>query len=450
MTVYWNTRNGLSEYILSAETERLAPLAATLVKIHVAERAGWPEIAGNRKEFDKLIRGFLFPYDPQSGVSLQNNIGRARDLLNVRSRLALLDASGLLIVGPDIGESRHGRHAIVTRDRNGNETILGYLAMVMPQFNERASDLVFERDQIRMAWMTVVLAVLLSSMAAILLSKLFVVPIRDLLSGAKKLSDGSLETRLMVDRYDEMGELQSQFNNLARSLEENEVAERRWLSDTSHELQTPLAILRAEIEALQDGVRQSDEKTLATLHDSVIRLSSLVRDISALSSAREGVVAGILSDEDFSGLISDSANRAESLIAEAGLTLKLDIEPDLVVSCDRLRIGQLLDNLLSNSVRYTQRGGKIHLKVFRQRKRVFIHCEDTAPCPPDESIPKLFDRFYRGEKSRSRLSGGSGLGLPICKAIVLAHRGQIFVERSALGGLKVGVILPMQNFGREN
>ena len=124
------------------------------------------------------------------------------------------------------------------------------------------------------------------------------------------------------------------------------------------------------------------------------------------------------------------------------------MNPDLIVNCDRLRIGQLIDNLLSNSIRYTDAGGKVRLRVFRKYKRVFIYCDDTLPCPSDESIGSLFGRFFRDDKSRSRKSGGSGLGLPICKAIVMAHRGQIHAERSELGGLKVVIALPIHNFGK--
>jgi two-component system sensor histidine kinase BaeS len=484
VAVYWNTRSGISEYILAAEVARLDTVAEALADVYDFDAAGWPDLAEDRRAFDRLVReNLITSINPQRGVYNRRlesegrasggdgrsepdedgkgarNEGQserppgarnsARDRQNIRGRLSLVDQDKNFIVGGQLESKKKGYHPIVVQSQGDGEVTVGYLSMAMPMLDQRAADLLFEHNQIRMLTITGLLALILSILASFMLSRVLVSPIRELLAGAQKLSDGMLGTRLAVTAYDEIGELQSQFNKLANTLETNERKEREWISDTSHELQTPLAILRAEIEALQDGVRQSDEKTLATLHDSVTRLSKLVRDISSLSQAREGIVSGILNDENFSELVEESANRTSSLLSDQNLKLELDVEPDLIVSCDRLRIGQLLDNLLSNSVRYTDAGGKIRLRVSRKRNRVIMLCEDTAPCPPEESISKLFDRFYRNEKSRSRRSGGSGLGLPICKAIVLAHDGQILAEPSELGGLKIVVILPVQNPWRE-
>lgn len=469
-TVFWNTRNGISQYILTAEIARFETVAEAFAKAHDPRNPGWPEMAENRRNFDRLVRENFFtsampgpegrassesrPQSderPRQGSSRSpdegsENFTRPRDLLNLRGRLALLDADGEFVAGGQLNTARKAREPIVTYDKEGEQVILGYVELAMPLLDQRAADLLFETHQIRTLSVTALLAIILSSLAAYALSRLFVAPIRDLLYGAKKLSDGRLATRLDVNRFDEMGELQQQFNKLAHTLEVNEAAERQWISDTSHELQTPLAILRAEIEAIQDGVRRADKKTLSTLHHSVIRLSTLVKDISTLSHAREEANEEQYCNESLSEIIQTSAENAESLAAEAGLSLELEIEPELIVYCNRIRIGQLIDNLLSNSIRYTDAGGKIRLTLFRKRKRVFIHCDDTAPCPSDNSISKLFRRFYRGDQSRSRKSGGSGLGLAICESIVSLHRGHIYAEPSPIGGLRIRVALPIQRY----
>ena len=141
------------------------------------------------------------------------------------------------------------------------------------------------------------------------------------------------------------------------SLRPSEKAERQWVSDTSHELQTPLAVLRAEIEAIQDGVRKPDEKTLATLHQSVLRISSLVQDISQLSFAREGKFGSNFNTENLSEILSQSVQNAQTILNDAGLTVDTRISPDVIAECDHLRIGQLIDNILANAVRYTSSPG---------------------------------------------------------------------------------------------
>ncbi|MEM8541910.1 MAG: ATP-binding protein [Pseudomonadota bacterium] len=476
VAVYWNTRSGISEYILAAEIARFDTVAFALADAYDPDARGWPELAKDQRAFDRLVREYyITAINPRPGV-LNRQIDaqraedsdrrrdnqraanrssddaiprrRSRDQQNIRGRLSLVDEDKNFIVGGQLESRKKGYHPIDWKSADGEKTIVGYLSLAMPNLDQRAADLLFEHNQLRMLAVTGLLALILSIIAAFMLSRVLVSPINELLSGAKKLSDGRLDTRLNVSRNDEMGELQAQFNNLAETLESNERAERQWISDTSHELRTPLAILRAEIEALQDGVRKSDVKTLSTLHESVIRLSTLVQDISVLAHAREGVIAGVLNTENLSEVVRDYASAAEALLQENGLELEMSIEPNLLVDCDSLRIGQLVDNLISNSNRYTDAGGKLQIKMFRQRRRVFIHFEDTGPCPSSESIPKLFDRFYRDEKSRSRASGGSGLGLPICGAIVVAHGGNIHAERSSLGGLKIVIAIPMQQPGQ--
>ena len=446
--IFWNMRDGFSDYILSAEVQRFGPLADALADAHDPTIPGWPQFVDNRMAFDNFVKGVLPPI-PRSVLKTVGEDGLARrDPLGLRTRLGLHGPDDLHIAGAKMNGRSRGRFPIVNKEKEDNETLLGYIVLAKPAQDPRSLDLIFEKEQIWMLSIAAMVATIFSSFATYFLTRQFTSPINQLLRATQKLSSGDLHTRLNTDRFDELGELQAQFNNLAETLESNERAERQWISDTSHELRTPLAILRAEIEALQDGVRKSDVKTLSTLHDSVIRLSTLVQDISVLAHAREGVIAGVLNTENLSEIVRDCANAAEALLRENGLELEMSIEPNLLVDCDSLRIGQLIDNLISNSNRYTDAGGRVQIKMFRQRRRVFIHFEDTGPCPSGESIPKLFDRFYRDEKSRSRASGGSGLGLPICRAIVVAHGGYIYAERSTLGGLKVVIALPMQQPGR--
>ena len=314
-----------------------------------------------------------------------------------------------------------------------------------PGVSDNASNAVFLKDQLRVLGLTLVMALLLSAIAAYILARQFTKPVNRMVAGTNTLAQGKYDLRLEKTSEDEFGNLVEQFNKLAAQLSAQEKAERQWMSDTSHELQTPIAVLRAEIEAMQDGVRKADKKTLSTLHQSVTRLSALVKDISQLSNAREGRLVVNWTREDISDMAAQAAQKAQGLIEDAGLTLETNLQDGLMVECDAMRVGQLLDNILTNARRYTHAPGEIKLTVKTDdNEHVMIRLDDSNNCPPEAAREKLFDRFYREDQSRARISGGSGLGLSICKLIVDAHNGQISAEPSPLGGLAMIIKLPLE------
>ncbi|MEP4430984.1 MAG: ATP-binding protein, partial [Hyphomicrobiales bacterium] len=296
--------------------------------------------------------------------------------------------------------------------------------------------------QIRSLVLASAFALALSAVAAFFLARQFLAPVKSLAAGASALAAGDYANRMENDRYDELGDLIEHFNSLAENLEAAENAERQWITDTSHELQTPLAVLRAEIEALQDGVRQPTDSVLAGLHSSIMRLSYLVGDINTLSRTREGSFSLSPARCDLRDIIDDAVEVAKPGFDSSNLLFKVICNEPLMLDCDRHRIRQLLDNLLENARRYTAGPGKVILVAKSEAASISISLDDTAPCPPENVIERLFERFYRVEASRSREHGGSGLGLSICKAIVIAHDGTIEAKRSDLGGLKVAVMLP--------
>ena len=290
------------------------------------------------------------------------------------------------------------------------------------------------------------MALALSALFAFLLARGVVRPIRSLVRGAQALADGDYEARLSGAGPDEIGRLVADFNLLAESLEAAEKAERQWMSDAAHELKTPLAVLKGRIEGLQDGIYQADEKLLTDMHETVERLNRLVDDLNALSHLREGRLACHFQSERLDDLIRGAVEHIDERFAQKGLTLTLDLDAELILSCDRGRIRQLLDNLLENARRYTDAPGGVHISAKRSSQTspvLHLTIEDSAPCPSAGEIDRLFERFYRTDPSRARQSGGSGLGLAICRAIVEAHQGTIHAVASDLGGVRFDIRLPM-------
>jgi two-component system sensor histidine kinase BaeS len=270
-------------------------------------------------------------------------------------------------------------------------------------------------------------------------------PVAAFQTAARRLADGDFTARVPVSGDDELGRLGRDINALAESLERNEHARRRWVADISHELRTPLAVLRAEIEALQDGVRPLERAAVDSLHGDVLRLGRLVDDLYELSMTDLGALSYRKAEMDPAGLLEDDIDTLRGRFAAAGLELTLDnrLEGPARTLGDAHRLSQLFRNLLRNSLQYTDRGGALRVTLSRDGDRLLVDFRDTAPGVPPESLERLFERLYRVDSSRSRNTGGAGLGLAICRNIAEAHGGNLEARPAPEGGLWIRLTLPL-------
>ncbi len=446
-------RDGFSRYLLREELDLHAPLAMALAQIHDAQAGGWPQFRDDPEAWHRFVRDNnpdargpsvpAMPPAPEGAAKPPGPPGHPAPPLPIDRRLVLLDAKGNVIAGDDQARGQDiEKLAITAEDADKDAAPLGWLGIVAPGAIQSSTDTFFLRSQFRALLCTAALALLLSGIGAALLSRGFLVPIRALERGAKRLAGGEYASRIPCRGNDELGQLIDHYNALAESLEAAERAQRQWVSDTSHELQTPLAVLRAHIEALQDRVRRADPQTLGAMEDAVARLTRLTADLRLLSAWREESLIADRGPADLSRIARAAAEGFCEGFAAAGLELVTEIASPIHLSCDAGRIGQVIDNLLSNALRYTDAPGTVRMRVWAGRDVAYLTVDDSAPAPPEASMSRLFDRFHRGEASRSRARGGSGLGLSICKAIVEAHGGQISAAPSRLGGLHICMTLP--------
>lgn len=246
-------------------------------------------------------------------------------------------------------------------------------------------------------------------------------PVKRLVDGTHKLAAGDFTTRVTPTSEDELGKLAQDFNQLASTLEKNQQMRRDFMADISHELRTPLAVLRGELEAIQDGVRKFTPETVASLQAEVGTLTKLVDDLHQLSMSDEGALAYQKAPVDLIPLLEVAGGAFRERFASRGLKLQFSLPDSITVFGDRDRLMQLFNNLLENSLRYTDSGGSLKISAEQHDKTVRLTFADSAPGVSDEQLQKLFERFYRTEGSRNRASGGSGLGLAICLNIVEAH-----------------------------
>ncbi|WP_378943070.1 ATP-binding protein [Paracoccus sp. R86501] len=435
-------RDGFAQYLLTGELARFDDLATALGQSYDPDNPHWAGLQQNPVDWSEFVRmhlpekgprGNLPPLGPPPPVF-------TGDPMMLDRRLVLLDAQGGYVAGAVERLDLFERRPICIGAPCDDENAVGYLGLNAPTFD--TSDSFFLRGQYKSLALSALIAVLISAAAAFLVARQFLIPIKRLEGGAKTLAAGDYTARMVLDRSDELGQLIGHFNTLAKTLEQTEQAERAWISNTSHELQTPLAVLRAQIEALQDGIRNPDDKTLAQMHSALMRLSLLVQDIKVLSHARESGLGTHLAPEDLSEIAGNAMMQAQARFQAKGIDLVSELEPSTFVMCDKARIGQVIDNLIQNAERYTDAPGTVLMTVERLDGSVQLTIQDTPPSVPQDVLPRLFDRFFRAEGSRSRAHGGSGLGLAVCEAIIKAHKGTITAQKSAMGGIKITVNLP--------
>jgi two-component system, OmpR family, sensor histidine kinase BaeS len=357
-------------------------------------------------------------------------------------RLALLDAKRRFIIGnPIVGSYNNDvtKEPITLGDK-----VIGWL-VVLP-FNRLTAGAAgaFQREQLLSSWAIGVVAVGLAALAAAMLTRRILQPIRKIGDATHRLAAGNYTVRLEVSSSDEIARLAADFNRMALALERNEAMRRTFLADVSHELRTPISILRAELEAIEDEVHELTAESLRSWQGEVATLGKLIDDLYDLSLADIGALTYRMSSVDLVRFLRGRLLAFQDRYAQRRISIESRLpENRLAISADEMRLNQLINNLLENSLRYTDPGGRLSVVCRVEHEMAVIDLQDTAPGVPEEFLCRLFERFYRGDPSRNRASGGAGLGLAIAKRIVEAHAGTILARQSPLGGLWIRVALPM-------
>jgi two-component system sensor histidine kinase BaeS len=254
-------------------------------------------------------------------------------------------------------------------------------------------------------------------------------PIRTIAEASQQIAEGHYEQRITRTSRDELGGMVDSFNRMAASLAGTESMRQQLIADVSHELKTPLASIKGYMEGLQDGVIPATPETFQLVHREADRLQRLVHDLQELSRAEAGVVPLAVQPHVPAELVSTVIARLQPQFAEKNVTLTADVPVDLpAVGADADRIEQVLTNLLGNALQYTPDGGAVTVTARSSGDGVEFSVQDTGLGLRPDDLTRIFQRFYRVDKSRSRASGGSGIGLTIARHIIEAHSGRIWAE----------------------
>lgn len=271
-------------------------------------------------------------------------------------------------------------------------------------------------------------ALISALLASLWLSRRLRTPLQDLTRAATSLAAGNSRIRVPAgEAGPEVATLAHAFNTLADRLEHTEQVRRQMLSDLAHEMGTPLSVLTAYLDGLQDGVVDWNNANHTIMANQLTRLTRLMEDIDDVSRAQEHRIDLDLAEEGLGDLLHTAATAAGEAYADKGVDLKVETITDTArVLVDRQRFGQVMSNLLSNALRHTPASGQVRISVHRQgASTALIHVADDGEGIPPDQLGHIFERFYRGDAARSRDNGGSGIGLTISKALIEAHGGTL-------------------------
>lgn len=298
----------------------------------------------------------------------------------------------------------------------------------------------------------VLTAALVAGLVALILAA-FVVrqitrPVAELGNAARQIAAGDLSARVEIQSGDELGDLARAFNRMAVSLQEQEQLRRNLVADIAHELRTPLTGIQGTVEALQDGIFPLTAENLEPIHEQAILLNRLVDDLRTLALADAGELTLTVETVDLADLIARVLDSFRAQAHAGQVALQFDGCPSdrpLCIPGDRARLHQVATNLVGNALRHTPSGGTITVDLSAEASNIRWCVTDTGEGINPEDLPHVFERFYRADGSRSRMTGGSGLGLTIVKQIVTAHDGDITVTSppsGAVSGAQFTITLP--------
>ncbi len=385
-------------------------------------------------------------------------------------RIVLADADGRVVADSSEGAENYplpskmsAEGVPVPADPSiSNSAVVGYVfagSMIEPVLSPQ--DRAFLRSINRSVLLTTILVVLLAAGLGAFLVVHITAPLKDLHAVSRKIGRGDLTARVDVDRSDEIGQLAAQFNRMARSLDDASQSRKRMISDTAHELRTPVSLIQGKLEMILEGVYPGDEHTIASIYEETQLLSTLIEELQQLADADAGTLFIERAKVDVNRLLVRTAAMFIPEFEKKKVMFSVENQQrELKAYIDGRRTAQVVSNLLSNSLRHVPDGGVVLLKSELSENGaggesalgedggedlLRVSVSNSGPPIPEDRLTSVFKRFYRLDEDRGRERGGRGLGLSICKAIVEAQGGRIWAENIGAEGVRFVFILPVSS-----
>jgi two-component system OmpR family sensor kinase len=445
--IFWRSTLQRTDSNLAELSEAfLTTVQAEMLDNHGADA---PKLAAQEAIAEHRFRDHVFAVlDPKGGL-----LTSSQDLPNEPSlgglfssapyQKVLADSAGVDRLFENMKGGRSGYRAFVRKFPLKGQT---YTLVILQSLHPQKEML--EEVRHTFAWV-IPMAILLASVGGYFLARKSLAPVVAMSNQAGRIGAENLHERLPIQNAkDELGCLAASFNELLERVDQSFERQRRFMSDASHELRTPAAILRGESEvALSRAERSAGEyrESLAVLHAEAQRLTQIVEDLFTLTRADAGQYP--LSPKDFylDELAADCTHATRSLALAKQIALTCEVPEELPIRADEALLRRMILNLLDNAIKYTPRGGRVHLSCERQGSEYALIVTDTGPGIPTELQQRVFERFFRVDKARTRSEtdgGGAGLGLSIARWIAEAHNGRLILARSDSSGSTFTALLP--------
>jgi two-component system sensor histidine kinase BaeS len=446
LLMQWTVDRGLLKYVNIRQHQVHERIVGRLQQVYV-QTGDWDFLRQNPGLLNRFARELVAgdaESDLPAGVAVDSRFaaGHQRPPLPGGATLVILDAAKQPVLGRYKPERRQ-YNLLPIRVIEG-ETPVGWLAFSPPRHLSEDFDLALAGELKKGVLSISFVSILLSAALAMLLAFLLQRRVKTLALATRKVAEGDYSARVDAVSGDELGQLGRDFNDLATTLQQNEAARKRWIADISHELRTPLSIAGGELEAMIDGVRPVSVANLQSARTEIVHLNRLVDDLYEMTNLDIGALQYRKSLLDFTALVRHETDSFSIQCSEHGLTCRTELpQKPLPIKADSHRMRQLLQNLLSNSIKYTDAPGSIIVRLGESKGQAVLAVEDSAPGVETGHLTRMFDHLFRVESSRNRKTGGAGLGLAICRQIVMGHNGGIIAAHSALGGVQMIVTLPL-------
>ena len=447
----------LFRFVNRIETAQLQTFASE-IEDYYAEVQTWDFLRENPRMADLILRQrrsfdenlIILPNVVNERRRFRFSFNKNQDIERP-GRLYLLDEKLEIVIGnKDIIDEISANEPLemILKDRfilspiNFENEQIGTLALIISERLYEEIDLAFARSNNQTLRFSAIAGLLFAAIISLVLTMNITGPIRKLGRGTRSLISGEFKTRVAIQNRDELGKLSRDFNILAKTLDKNSESQKQWLADISHELRTPIAILKSELEAVEDGIREFDKETLQSLTHEVKRINNLVNDLYELTLADLGAMKYQMREMNIGSCLKEVIESYRDRLESSEIEIKKLINTDGAFLGDSYRLEQLFTNLIENTLRYTDSPGMLEIQLKENKEDILITFSDSEPGVDPDVMDKVFDRFFREELSRSREKGGAGLGLAICHEIVEAHSGKINATTSDYGGLSIQISLP--------
>lgn len=452
MLVQSSINKGMLEYVNNKEVERLQPAVSELATLYQVN-GSWISMEGADRKLRRLMenyRGDNFPPKhpmerPKRPPSPMGSKPHDKPPRNSPPpggpHFALLNIQGELVAGKHYNPSKFLKIPI----EFDNATV-GFLAITKRNQLTQGYEFDFIKQQKQYLWLIALIAIVFVIVLTIPLSRHLVGPLKLIANGIHKLTLGKYDQHIHLKRKDELGSLSKDYNELALTLAESEKSRKRWLANISHELRTPVSIIRGELEAMLDNIRPLSKGSINSANDEVMHLQRLIEDLHQLATADVGGVRYQKTFVNLNGVLSDESQKFAGYLSSAGIELITDISAQsIIVYADKTRLNQLFENIINNAIKYSKATQvRISLAAGTAPSPIAkITIEDNGIGVEEKHLSHLFDYLYRVDDARNRQDGGTGLGLSICRQIADAHNGRIKAYKSSMGGLAVSIELPL-------